>query len=319
MRTAALVVLALLAAGCIQPDPHAGQPAATSASTMGDPTMTAGENRTESTGLCLQDLNLGPNPAAGAFCATRVVTVKGELANLGSLPVALRTFVGDVVVHDGPEGSWGFTATLVARGATPSDATRNLDEIDFRWSHEDEGAHALSVSAKTNGSNDGPAVKAALDVVLPASLVLDLEASSGSGDVRAEGIQAEDLVLHSGSGSIRAAARAQDVVLRSGSGDIEATLHPIGSGKLELSSGSGSVSLRVPEDALHGYAAALSTGSGKISITLQDGKASDCPSSAYGSAPCQRRSFETSRFADREIQTQAHLSSGSGDIALSPA
>lgn len=307
------IAFLVLAAGCIAPDARDPPGATRAASTSSAGTMTAEETRSDATSLCVEGLSVNGNTVYGPFCATRTVTVKGEMS-LDRLPVSLRAFAGDVKVRSGAEGKWSFVAQLVARGSTPDDATAHLSDIAFSWSHGSDGAHALEILAKQNGSNSA-GVSASIDLTLPASLVVDLAASSGSGDISVVDVPTSRLVLSAGSGKLSAKTIATEVALKTGSGDISAQLTPGGSGLWAISTGSGSSTIQVPETGDLGYDVTVSTGSGKSEIKLQDGSASACPSSGS----CNHRTFQTNGFRERLVQTQLRVSAGSGDVSISAA
>ncbi|GEM_PF-3237920 len=310
-----LVALALLAAGCIQPDaPSATEKATGSPPSSATAAMTGEESSKDSTMPCLEGVGVSGTAVPGAFCAVRTVTVSGTISGIAELPVDLSTFNGPIAVKESSEGAWSLVATLTARGTTPDEATANLANVWLEWDHADGGAHRVHARAKVNGSNDG-GYAASLTLALPPSVATRLAASDGSGGISVEGGNAEALSLSTGSGAISAKTRVVDATLHTGSGSVDATLTPTAEGKIAVSTGSGRVSLRLPEDAERGYALTASTGSGSIDVGLKDGDLTACPQ--YG--PCNHREFHTSGFSSRAIRSTVSLSTGSGGVSVQPA
>ncbi|MEA3200653.1 MAG: putative adhesin [Thermoplasmata archaeon] len=311
----ALVLFLLIVAGCIQPDPNATQPTRDAAPSGAAASMSAQESRNDTLAPCIEGINVGGGSMIpGALCAVRTITVTGTIQGIARLPVDLSTFSGPIQVDEANDGSWSLVAVLKARGTTPDEANANLAAIDFRWSHETAGAHEIRARAKMNQSQDA-GYAAALALKVPRSVAMELSASDGSGAITVTGGATTSLSLSTGSGSIGAKTSIVDATLHTGSGSVDATLTPTASGDVSVSTGSGKVSLRLPEDAQHGYALTASTGSGGITIGLKDGMTSACPPSG----PCDHRTFETSGYASRAIRAGVSLSTGSGAVDVQPA
>jgi len=307
------LVLALFAAGCIQPQ-ETEKPGSTfqgASSTSGPGQLTAEESRNESTSPCVTGISVSGTSLPGAFCAIRTITVKGVVTGVSSMDVSLATFGDGIKVRESKGDAWSLVATLTAHGATPDDALQALSNIDYRYAADAEHVEAR---AKTNDTQ-GNGYAVSLELSLPAQIVQDLSASAGSGGIDVENVRTGSLVLSTGSGDIGVTASVGDVILHAGSGSVKAMLSPERSGDIKLSTGSGSVSLQVPEDAQHGYDVTGSTGSGGLTIGLKDGESSGCA----GSGTCHRATFKTTGFDAREIRTRLVASTGSGSLSIGPS
>lgn len=114
--------------------------------------------------------------------------------------------------------------------------------------------------------------------------------------------------------------KATQVDLGTSNGAIEATVEPTSSGRFSLATSNGPVTLRVPEDPSRGYDATGTTSNGEVAIQLRDGQKGDCPQgSQYYTPPCVHRTFRTSGFGGRSIQTLVTLATSNGDVTLAPS
>lgn len=313
MRTfATLAVLgALVAAGCIElpADPNELPPR--EPQTGGS--MTAEESATQGSEICSEGL-LG----ADRFCAKRVVTVSGTISGLDRLDVALETFNGAISIEAGSGGAWGFTATLRARGATAAAAEAAIDDIAFRWAHEDATGHFVEVVAEHDGDSDGRSV--AIELTMPRDVLMRLSATTSNGDVDFESGRTDGLALTTSNGRIEASGEVSQVALTTSNGKIEASLRPIGDGRWALTTSNGEIALEVPEGPAYGYSMQGQTSNGEVDYSLRDGEKGDCPQgSQYYAPPCNVRSFESSGFRSRDHQVYASLTTSNGKIHVAPS
>lgn len=314
-RLAAILVLASLAvAGCIQaPDDPTTTPPRESRS---GGTMTASEADKEDVGLCTEGLNVGGSD--GRFCATRTITVDGTVSGFSLLDVDLQTFNGDVVLTDAPGTSWGFVATLKARGDTADQATSRVNDIAFRWAHEDGSGHFVEVVAEHEGSSDSRS--ATLELRMPRSLALVVVAATSNGDVTVSNVLSSGLALATSNGDIVAKADVAQVSLTTSNGEIDAQLAPIDDGRWMLATSNGDITLKVPEGAAYGYDMEGTTSNGEVDYTLRDGDEGPCPQgSQYYTPPCSHRTFVTRGMSGREKQAHATLATSNGEIDVGPA
>lgn len=311
MLILSLLATTLLLAGCIQvnQDASPGQGSAPIAPPPAEHNrMTAVEKSQTTVALCPPG-GINGVPPRNIYCATKTMWMWGEV-DLVELPVALSTFNGAATVDAGPEGRWNVTATLQATGASMDEARARLGDIQFSWSHQDRGVHKLEVEAKTKKGSDTQGLSAALRSTLSPSLLLTIAASTASGDIGVHFDRAKIVSASSASGAIDVACQPEVLSLSTASGTIQARARPTGSGTFTLSSASGRLSLAVPEDEAHGYAADLSTASGKITVALKDGTTSG--------TQANQKHFETTGLSARAIKTQVVMSTASGDLSLAP-
>lgn len=328
--TIATALLALGLAGCIAPPapPEDLERAAVLPPAEPGGTMTREERQdTTRTELCLANTSLRfPEPQP--YCARRHVVVGGDLT-LTSLPAAISSGVGDVVVEAGEDDAWTLEAVIVASGATERDAADRAASIAVVSDIGVAGAHALRVELET--PQELSFTRVTLTLRLPETTLYDLSVDAGSGDVRLAGLRttatnvdsgsgdveigdgwlAEALEADTGSGDIEADVAARIVSLSTGSGDVEARIEPTGTGTLAVTTGSGDIELALPEGPQRGYDLVATTGSGDIEFHLKDG---DVRSSGE-----HESSFVTRSLSTRAIRTTGTLSTGSGDVAVTSA
>lgn len=313
MARIAVIALALAAlAGCIDPpqdpDGRDAQPVA------GDATMTASETSTEKSELCTEGLDLG---SEDRFCAERVVTVTGRLSGIARLDVGLETFNGAILVEGSNDDAWGLTAILRARGATAEDAMTALDDIGFRWAHEDARGHFVEVVAEHDGSTESRS--ASIELSMPRAVVMQLAAATSNGDVTMDGGRADALALTTSNGDIHASGEASQVALTTSNGEIDAALTPLGAGRWSLVTSNGEIALAVPEGPTFGYEMEGTTSNGEVDFSLRDGTKGPCPQgSEYYTPPCNHRTFETSDFARRDVRVSVELVTSNGAINVGP-
>jgi hypothetical protein len=125
-------------------------------------------------------------------------------------------------------------------------------QIDFRGSGQDEKTvHLSHQSSPTQGFFWLDAPNRRADVGLTGTIPLDLSINtrSGSSDLDLTGLQMNQLVVDSGSGSINMtlpeSAAAYSATISSGSGSVNLTIPETANANLELDSGSGSVHVRL--------------------------------------------------------------------------
>lgn len=315
MKVFALVcVLALAFAGCISAPGDPGSEAARAEPRDGGPArMTGAESEERAGGLCGGLGVFGGEP----YCATRVVTVTGSISGLPLLEITLETFNGNVRISPGKEGAWGLVAKIEARGRDAADAEQKLDAVEFSWEHEERGRHFLHAEASANG---GEGVSASLEVSMPRSLLLEVVARTSNGNVAFDGGRTDGLALATSNGGISVEADATNVDLRTSNGGIDAKLRPTGSGRISASTSNGGIKVALAEDATRGYDLEGTTSNGEVEIDLRDGQKGDCPKgSEYYTPPCTHRTFRTSGFDERAIQSRVTLSTSNGSINAEPA
>lgn len=307
-----LLALAILSAGCIALPEDPNEPVEREPTTGG--AMTASETTKENSAVCTDGGNL---LSERRFCAERVITVTGKVSGFDLLDVALETFNGDIEVDAGSGDAWGFVATLKARGASAAAAEAALDEIAFRWAHEDADGHFVEVVAEHDGeAND---LSAEISLTIPASQLMRLTASTSNGDVTLDGGRTDGVALATSNGDIVANAGVTQVSLTTSNGKIDAALEPIDSGDWQLVTSNGDIALKVPEGPKYGYAIEGTTSNGEVDYTLRDGTKGDCPEgSEYYTPPCNHRTFETSDIRSRDHRVDAGLVTSNGEITAGP-
>jgi hypothetical protein len=306
------LVIVLLAAGCIAPDPSPGTPAGARTQNSGGE-MTSKEARNDAVAPC----TTSPLGTSGAFCATRTITVTGTISGIRAMDVDVSSFNGNVKLHAASSGQWGFVATLRARGATADEAKANLDNIQFAWSHEQGGTHFLSASAKKDGEGSG--YSADFDVTLTPEIAYSVVASTTNGNAALDGLTTTALALRTTNGDIDATATVTQAQLSTTNGGVKATLQPAASGRITATTTNGGVTLAVPEDAQHGYQATLKTTNGRVNVGTKDGDASPCPTGEYYTPPCNERTFQTKDYGSRAVQDLVTIASTNGDVSLQPS
>lgn len=306
MRT--LVIALLLAlpalAGCIQPPGGAAEAATVPADARDvDSTseMSARETVEESVGACV-DRN-------EPYCATKRVVVAGDLT-LDSLPITLSTVNGHVEVAAGSDTRWSLEATLRAHGDTEAAAKRALRNLAFSWSHRSGDAHGLDAKARllTNSARDGES--ASLRVVVPANLLVELNAGTTNGGITVEGLRTDGLSAKTTNGGITLRATVTNVLADTTNGRIDAELTPTRSGRLMLDTTNGGIELRLPESEARGYDVHADTTNGRATIELRDGTVS-------GTEPDEKR-FRTTGYDSRAIRTTVSADTTNGSIAVTP-
>lgn len=309
-RLALLVTLGLLAAGCIAPPGGDAPPGGRTTNEGGE--MTAKESRGEDQVVpCGAPLPLG----AGAFCATRVLRMEGDVRGVQKMDVDLRTFNGNVGLEGGSGDAWSLVATLTARGATEAEARQELDRIDFAWSHVEDGSHFLRAEASTPSPSGQRA--ASLDATLPRGIVLVLTAATSNGNVDVSGVATDGLAAHTSNGNVGVEASVTQADLRTSNGNVDAKLQPTGSGRIGVGTSNGAIDLEVPEDARHGYEVDARTSNGRVTIDLRDGKVERPPSNPYYDPQNEAR-FTTTDYGARAIRSTVDLTTSNGAITVGP-
>jgi len=311
MATTTTIALLMLLAGCIElpqdPDALAREPA-----TGG--TMSASEASTQKSELCTD----GILQTDRRFCAERVVEVEGRLSGFALLSVDLQTFNGAIKIRESRGSEWGFVATLRARGSSAEDAMAKVDDIDFRWAHQDGDVHFLEVVARHQGNSDSRS--ASLELRMPRDVAMRLAATTSNGDVSIEGGRTDGLALTTSNGKLVARSEVTQVALTTSNGAIDADLRPVGDGRWALVTSNGGISLKVPEGQEYGYSMDGRTSNGEVDYSLRDGTKGSCPQgSQYYTPPCNHRTFETRGFSSREHVVYASLVTSNGKISVGPA
>lgn len=185
----------------------------------------------------------GTGSGAEAWADLRVLVPKGKR-------LTVRHLAGEASVRD-------LEADLVVdHGVGPLEVRDVRGDVSL-----DTGSGAVTVSGIDGDLLvDSGSGRVALSGVHGHSLKLD----TGSGDVRARGVEVEDLDADTGSGEVDLLEiKAQRIVLDTGSGGVELDL--AGGGRdIMVDSGSGSVTIRVP----NGFGAEFDIESSSGSIDL---------------------------------------------------
>jgi hypothetical protein len=321
----------------------AGSSAGSGSSSGGS--MTAKEASAVSSGPCTgRSSVLFADPSVS--CASKTIWLEGDIS-LKALPVDLTSFNGNIEVKGGTGGVWNLTVVLQARGDTDASARGNLDNIAFTWSHEAGGSHHLTAEAKKKNQLLNNQESARMTLIMPASVVLDLSGATTNGEATARGIQAKDLELSSTNGRVAAqdleavsitlqttngegrvntvsadrievtssngaidvTATAHDYKLQTSNGGIEAKLKPSGNGTITIGTTNGPVDLLLVEDAQHGHDLKATTSNGMVTISLKDGSQS---------GPTMSKTFKTTGYAGRAIQTKTTVTSTNSIVTVSP-
>lgn len=309
----ATLALILALAGCITLPDEADPDLPRDPETGGS--MTATESSTQNSAVCTDGINLGSDER---FCAERVVTVEGTIAGFDRLDVSLETFNGEITIEGSTGDAWRLVATLRARGSSADAAMSRVDDIDFTWSHEDATGHFVEVIAEHDGNSESRSV--ALELTMPRSLLMRLNAATSNGGVSLDGGRTDGLALTTSNGRISARGDVTQMALTTSNGKIDADVHPIGDGRWSLTTSNGEISLKVPEGDTYGYSMTGTTSNGEVDYTLRDGEKGDCPQgSQYYTPPCNHRTFETSDFRARDHEVYATLTTSNGEINVAPS
>lgn len=309
MRRLGAILALLTLAGCIQAPQGDDLPERES---RAGGSMSAREDRKDDVGLCTE-LSSGDR-----FCATRTIRVDGTIVGFSLLDVDVETFNGDVTLTDARGDAWGFVATLKARGTTADDATRNLDEIDFRWAHEDASGHFVDVAAEHEGTSDGRSAQ--IELHMPRAVSLVLVAATSNGDIDVSGLRTQGLALATSNGDVRGRADVEQVNVATSNGEVDLELAPSGDGRWTIATSNGKIGLKIPEGAAYGYEIEGTTSNGEVDYALRDGEEGPCPpGSQYYTPPCTHRTFTTRGFSGRDAQVRATLATSNGDIDVAPS
>ena len=176
-----------------------------------------------------------------------------------------------------------------------------------------------------------------IDVTAPMSLVLEgndaagaedgrvssveAQVATGSGDVRADDFDGDELQVATGSGDVEVAMiRGRSIQVATGSGEIEA--REVDAESVELATGSGDVSLLL--DHMGGGEFSIGTGSGDIALTMPVGASADLHAEtdggeirvALGDAEFQQQDPDEVRLTVGKGGARVRLGSGNGDITI---
>lgn len=306
----ALLVATLLLAGCIAPPDPEG-PAARSSNAGGD--MTAKESKQEKTELCRSGVDI---VGGGQFCAERRLVMEGDILGVSRLEVDLSTFNGGINLGTSDEGSWGMEVVLRARGTTEEEAKRNLDRIQFSWSHVDGGTHFLMAKASYEGRESG--YSASIAAELPRSILMQVVARTTNGAIEVEGVRTDGLSAQTTNGAVQIMADVTQVDVQTTNGAVDAKLRPTASGRISLTTTNGALALEVPEGRTHGYDVEGRTTNGKVDISLKDGQVRRSqPSNPYYD-PQNDAQFKTEGYEERSIQSLVRLKSVNGAVTVRP-
>lgn len=252
----------------------------------------------------------------GPFVSTRTVAVEGTLT-LSSLPANLTVDRGRIDVETGPAGEWSARIQVDGYGATPEEARAERDQVTVEWSIGDAGDRRLRIAAEQPEEEDEETghAETTIEVTLPEDLAVQLEVGLESGNVTLEGLRAPFAALGVASGDVDAHLRGtRQVTIGVASGQVDATVEPGDHGAVTASVSSGEVTLRVPEDAEHGYQARASTANGEAEVRLQDGETTSSGGGPTGGSV----RFVTDGYEDRSIRTEVQASASDGDVLVAP-
>ena len=211
---------------------------------------------------------------APASAQVREGSFEKTLTVAGAVDLSVQTGSGSITIQPGATGTVRVAAKLKSDGswtASDSDIEQRIQKIIQNPPIEQQGnvirigrfadsdlARNISISYEVTVPADTKvAAKTGSGSMVIGAVKGAVEASSGSGSIKADG--AASLEASTGSGSIRAASIAGAISAKSGSGSI--TIAQSGPGDASASTGSGSIALT----GVNG-AARVNSGSGSITI-----------------------------------------------------
>jgi len=207
-------------------------------------------------------------PVDGTFERTLSVT--------GPVNLEIRTGAGDIAVRAGTDGSVHVTGRIKARLPVSENPQQRVDQIRANPPVTQTGN-----TVHIGPTGDEPLyqnVSISYEVVVPANA--KIEARSGSGNIgiamNASGVEARTgsgdinvfgasggFTAQTGSGNVHAGRIAGAMKASTGSGNIDAM--QTAPGPVQMQTGSGDITLKLPEDA--GFTVSVRTGSGSITTT----------------------------------------------------
>lgn len=283
----AVVVVAILSAGCIagaqtgsspnvepqegqsEPSPQGGEPQAESGPTHAEPDPHGDVQRTDSDVTTFQDAQM-------IWHAVMTVTLVNGVAGFTGADVGASLATGAVALRGEDVGSYTATVGLEGMGATEDLAKEELSKLTVEHSDTvQDGKLVLSTTVKrepmvvvpmpTGGSIEIDSLgqwKANIDEVLPNFLSYSIAAGTASGSVAATGLAGASMDLHAASGSVEATALNADLIsLSSASGSVSgAQLQGT-----EIHTGSSSGAIRLTE--IRAGTLEADTASGSLELT----------------------------------------------------
>ena len=203
-------------------------------------------------------------------------TFERTLSVTGPVDLDIRTGSGDIAVRAGTDGSVHVTGRVRARLSMNENPQERVDRIRANPPVTQAGN-----TVRIGATGDNPLyqnVSISYEVVVPANA--KIQARSGSGDIgiamTASGVEARTgsgdinvlgasggFMAQTGSGDVHAGRIAGAMKASTGSGDIDAA--QTAPGPVQMETGSGDITLKLPEDA--GFTLTVRTGSGSITTT----------------------------------------------------
>ena len=159
---------------------------------------------------------------------------------------------GDVHVSAAGKGEVRIHGEIHAHGWGSQSEQKMLDEVISNPPVSQEG-NLIRVSASGHNLHE-----VSIDYTIEVPAETEIHCSTGSGDVKVEGIQGP-ATFSSGSGDVTALSIAGDIQTKTGSGDIK--LEQV-QGQVQIVTGSGDIEIHGAKGAIR-----LATGSGDIEIT----------------------------------------------------
>jgi hypothetical protein len=340
MRTALLLVAALLSSGCISalasdvPDPSVADPSASQSpmgADAGTPATHGAPQRTDSP----VTVTLGTN----GFTAAKDVTVRNDFGGAGNARTGLGSRNGGITVSAWDQGGYLLAAHLEGGGSTEQEARAALDTLAVVTQDSlSGGVLDLGLLVKFNDPAPpaptplpiqlGDSLRRSASIVasLPAGPAEMLQASTTNGGVKVDGLHGPSLTLDSTNGdlttggswdqarldttngAIHLAGTTNDLDASSTNGAIDGTLESSRSSHQSVATTNGNVSLKVKAGD-HGYALDGQTTNGRVSFDVGSAHAS-------GKGHQQAR---TAGYEDAAVQVALTLDSTNGDVSARAA
>lgn len=318
MRTV-LVLLALLAAGCIAPD--ASQTGAAPASYERDAPppaeriqgMTADVSHTDKVVDCSSGVQVPPR-----YCAQRDLVATGRIG-VEKLPVGFVSNNGGISIKRGTTSgdAWSFHAVVRVSAPTQDMANDGLDTA-WSWSHEKNGQHRLD-AGPTPGALAGQALgvgaqldSAKYELLLPAWVEVDvLGATTTNGAIAIAGLHVGKTDASTTNGGIDIDGATADVTAKTTNGHVEIVTTPMASGVMDLTTTNGGIDVHLQRRAGHAYDVEGKTTNGLVTIQLDGG--------SFSANERTHKHFTSDGFDAAPVKVKLNAKTTNGAISVSRA